>query len=75
MSFAYTLDAFAFTGLLFGTLTFTRRHLFSEGPTRPTNPGVRAPLQDRLAWVVLCTVLWPVLVFTGAMSWWLRRGA
>ena len=38
------------------------------------DPGVRAPLQDRLGWVVLCSLLWPVLVFTGAMSWWLRRG-
>jgi hypothetical protein len=75
VSLTLALVCFGLVGLAFGGLTFSHRHLFSEGHTRPAEPGRAAPALARLAWLTLCTVLWPVMAFTGAMSWWLRRSS
>jgi uncharacterized iron-regulated membrane protein len=30
-------------------------------------------MQSRLAWVLLCVALWPLMGLTGAFSWWVKR--
>jgi hypothetical protein len=60
----YILSFLAF-GSLFGLLTYTNRHLFSEGPTRPAHGGDPGLLEGRMYWVVLSGCLWPVLVVSG----------
>ncbi len=58
-------------GALFGLATFTRRHLFSEGPTTrvEAKPGDFA--NGRVMWVLICTFLWPVMALTGVHTAWL----
>ncbi len=60
-----TLAAFCLVGALFGLATYSRRHLFSEGHTRA---GTDAGWVSRLGWAVLCTLLWPLMVLTGAFN-------
>ncbi len=58
------LTVFLVTGVLFGLLTFSHRHHFSEGSTR--RPGeADNTLAARLGWVALSTMLWPVLALSG----------
>jgi hypothetical protein len=57
-------------GALFGLATYSRRHLFSEGPTRPPPAGPRGPADGRVMWVLICTPLWPLMALTGAHSLW-----
>jgi hypothetical protein len=67
--------AFAAFGACFGLATFSRRHLFSEGPSRAAQGGDEddTPAQ-RLIWVLSCSALWPLMLLTGAVSLWrLRR--
>jgi hypothetical protein len=59
-------------GAFFGLATYSRRHLFSEGPRRPDDPQSRDPLDGRLLWVAICTCLWPMMVLTGMFSLWRR---
>jgi hypothetical protein len=67
---------FAF-GACFGLATFSRRHLFSEGPSRAARSGQAGEgdtLAQRLIWVLVCSGLWPLMLLTGAISLWkLRR--
>ena len=71
------IAAFLVFGFCFGLVTFSMRHLFSEGPTRPRDKGETGPLDGRLMWTLTCTVLWPLMVLTGLNSWWIlsRRRA
>ena len=64
-------------GAGFGLATFSKRHLFSEGPTQPRRLASGDELKARLFWTLLCTCLWPVMALTGLHSWWLlsRRRA
>lgn len=55
-------------GGIFGLVTFSNRHLFSEGSTRNTGTASRDALDGRLMWVVLSTGLWPMLALTGVYS-------
>ena len=55
-------------GAGFGWVTFSHRHLFSEGPgRRGEQPGTAA---ERLMWVMVCTCLWPLMALTGLYSLW-----
>ena len=67
-----TLWIFGFflLGACFGLATYRRRHLFSEGPSRPGPAESRTLLDGRAAWVVLCSALWPLMALTGLVSWW-----
>lgn len=56
---------FVAIGVLFGLLTYTNRHLFSEGPTRPADGGDPGLLEGRLYWLALSSCLWPVLTMAG----------
>lgn len=68
-----TIGLFIAIGALFGLMTFSHRHLFSEGSTRPTDPGAARGLDGRTMWVALCAALWPLLVVSGVFGWWYRR--
>lgn len=74
MSLPLFLTLFLSFGALFGLATHAHRHHFSEGHTRRRPSDDTDPLQRRWAWTLLCTVLWPLMAFTGAFSWWMARG-
>lgn len=74
MTLPTALTLFIAFGALFGLLTHAHRHLFSEGPVRRRTQDDADPLQTRLAWTVLCTLLWPLMALTGLYGWWVRRG-
>ena len=65
-----SIIGFLIFGALFGLATYSRRHLFSEGPTRRPAEGQRGIADGRLMWVLICTPLWPLMVLTGAYSLW-----
>ena len=52
-------------GAAFGLATFTRRHLFSEGPRQADASSQAASLGERAMWVLVCAFLWPIMVLTG----------
>ena len=62
-------------GAGFGWVTFSRRHLFSEGPSRRPDPAEPESLGARLVWVMVCSALWPLMVLTGMYSLWRLRRA
>jgi uncharacterized iron-regulated membrane protein len=64
------IACFFVLGACFGLASYSRRHLFSEGPSRPTDAAGRTWLDGRIAWVVLCSALWPLMALTGLVSWW-----
>lgn len=74
MTLPTALALFIVVGALFGLSTHANRHLFSEGHVRRRPEDEADPMQTRLAWTVLCTVLWPLMALTGVYSWWVRRG-
>ena len=57
-------------GACFGLATFAKRHLFSEGPSRPEDAAESGGLRPRLTWALLCTGLWPLMLLTGLHTWW-----
>ncbi|MBT9488769.1 MAG: hypothetical protein IV093_14775 [Rubrivivax sp.] len=75
---AWAIACFALFGAGFGWLSYSRRHLFSEGATRPAEGADPHPLAGRLGWSLLCSGLWPLMALTGLHSWWrlsrARRG-
>jgi hypothetical protein len=72
-TFPVAITLFTLFGALFGLATYSRRHLFSEGHTKRAAADLSDPMQSRLAWVLLCVALWPLMVLTGAFSWWVKR--
>lgn len=62
-------------GTGFGLLSWTRRHLFSEGHSRRTAPGEDDGWGSRVVWVLLCSGLWPLMALTGVYGAWHRRHA
>lgn len=64
-------------GAFFGLATYSRRHLFSEGPSARAEPGAKDPLGGRWMWALICSCLWPLMVLTGLHTAWLlaRRRA
>lgn len=64
------IAAYALFGACFGLLSFSRRHLFSEGPSRRADDGAAGKLGARLAWALVCSGLWPLMALTGLYSWW-----
>lgn len=57
-------------GTCFGLLSFSNRHLFSEGPSRADAQGSGMPWVSWVFWVSLCTLLWPVMLLTGLNTAW-----
>jgi hypothetical protein len=57
-------------GASFGLLTYSRRHLFSEGPSRAQEPEPGLALGGRVLWMLICSCLWPLMALTGLLSLW-----
>ncbi len=74
MTLPVAVALFTLFGALFGLATHANRHLFSEGHTRRNASDDADPMQTRLAWVLLCAALWPLMALTGLYSWWVKRG-
>jgi hypothetical protein len=55
-------------GVCFGFATFSHRHLFSEGPDKESKAEPASVLAGRVFWIMICTWLWPIMVFTGINS-------
>jgi hypothetical protein len=64
------IASFFALGVLFGLLTYSNRHRFSEGPTTRSENGPRDPMDGRLMWVLISSCLWPILALTGIYSFW-----
>jgi hypothetical protein len=62
-------------GVLFGLLTSGNRHLFGEGPSRREDADPNNGPQGMVLWVMICSMLWPILAFTGAYGAWRRAQA
>ena len=62
-------------GILFGLLTYGNRHLFGEGPSRREDADPHNGPQGMALWVMICSLLWPILAFTGAYGAWRRLQA
>jgi hypothetical protein len=60
-------------GAGFGWVTYTRKHLFSEGRELPVDPAQRELLDSRPVWALVCTALWPIMAIAGLMSFWRLR--
>ncbi len=65
--------AYFTVGAAFGLATFAHKHLFSEGPEKPANLQQPDPMNGRLAWVLICSCLWPIMALTGLYSFWRLR--
>lgn len=60
--------AFFGFGACFGLASWSHRHLFSEGHTRPGTPGSDDGPAARLLWVLSCSALWPLMLLSGLYS-------
>jgi hypothetical protein len=60
--------SFLVVGALFGLVTYSNRHLFSEGSTTRAQGGERGPMDGRTMWVAVSLFLWPILMLTGLYS-------
>ena len=58
-------------GACFGLITFSNRHLFSEGPKSIDDSPDATNLVSRVMWILVCTFLWPIMVLTGLHSLWI----
>jgi hypothetical protein len=59
------ISTYLFLGICFGWATFSNRHLFSEGPDKEAQAEQGSVLKGRIFWTLICTWLWPIMVFTG----------
>jgi preprotein translocase subunit SecG len=59
---------FLLCGAVFGLVTFTKRHLFSEGPKEIEQSSDDNNLVSRVMWILICAFLWPIMVLTGLNS-------
>ncbi len=55
-------------GAVFGLMTFTKRHLFSEGPKVVEESPDANNVASRVMWILICTFLWPIMLLTGLNS-------
>ena len=62
---------FLLVGAVFGLITFSYRHIFSEGPNKVETPPNGPTLTSRVLWAMVCTFLWPIMVLTGLNSAWI----
>jgi amino acid permease len=72
MANAYTvIYLFLIFGAFFGFATYSKRHLFSEGPQKAKDSEQTPTLKGRIYWIMLCTLLWPIMVITGINTAWI----
>ena len=60
---------FLAVGVVFGLATYSRRHLFGEGPPDQYADAADG-LKGRLFWVTVCTFLWPLQLVSGLHGLW-----
>jgi hypothetical protein len=60
-------------GACFGFITFSQRHLFSEGPHTAKELDENPFFESRIFWVLLCAMLWPIMVLTRIHTAWLLQ--
>jgi hypothetical protein len=58
-------------GACFGLLTFSQRHLFSEGPHKAKSSEENPFFESRIFWILLCAMLWPIMALTRIHTAWL----
>lgn len=68
-----SIFVFLAVGVVFGLVSYPWRRHFSEGSTRPGAPGAGQGLDGRWAWLAVCTLLWPLLMVSGALGQLSRR--
>ena len=72
MTTAYAfICLFLMFGAIFGFVTYSKRHLFSEGPQKAKESNQTSSLGSRIFWVLVCTLLWPIMVITGMNTAWI----
>ena len=64
----WPIALYLLVGAVFGLLTYSKRHLFSEGPSKAS--GDSDSLGGRLMWAAICSCLWPLMALTGLYSGW-----
>jgi hypothetical protein len=64
------IGLFVMIGTCFGLLSFSNRHLFSEGPSHESAPGSSSHWSSWLFWLSLCALLWPIMLLTGLNTLW-----
>ena len=62
---------FLLFGAVFGLMTFSYRHIFSEGPNKVETSPDGPTLASRFLWAMVCTFLWPIMILTGINSAWI----
>ena len=62
---------FLLFGAFFGFITYSKRHFFSEGPQKVNDSDQTSSLGGRIFWVMVCTLLWPIMVITGINTAWI----
>jgi hypothetical protein len=62
---------FLIFGAFFGSATYSKRHLFSEGPQKAKDSDQTSSLKSRIFWVMLCALLWPIMLITGLNTAWI----
>jgi hypothetical protein len=60
-------------GACFGFITFSQRHLFSEGPHTAKELDENPFFESRIFWVLLCAMLWPIMGLTRIHTAWLLQ--
>ena len=72
MTNAYTVIClYLIFGACFGFATFSKRHLFSEGPHKSKDCDQTSSLKVHIFWTMVCTLLWPIMVITGINTAWI----
>ena len=72
MTATYTyIGLFLLLGACFGFATYSQRHLFSEGPRKAVDTDQASFLDGRIFWILLCTLLWPIMLITGINTAWI----
>jgi hypothetical protein len=72
MTNAYAfISLYLIFGTFFGFATYSKRHLFSEGPLKAKDSDQTSSLGGRIFWVMVCTLLWPIMVITGINTAWI----
>ncbi len=71
MSDTTFISLFIVFGACFGFVTFSQRHLFSEGPHATKESNENPFFESRIFWVLLCAMLWPIMALTRIHTAWL----
>jgi hypothetical protein len=67
------ISLFIVFGACFGLITFSQRHLFSEGPHTAKELDGNPFFESRIFWVLLCAMLWPIMALTRIHTAWLLQ--